>query len=369
MEKRFKTKNWLQWMGVIGCLLFTSCKSSPETQMQAGNYETMKVATTDKALTTTYSATIRGRQDIDIYPQVAGTIQELCVSEGEKVRKGQTLFIIDQVPYKAALNTAVANVKSARAALATAELTYESNQELFREKVVSDYTLRTSENNYLTAQATLAQAEAAEVNARNNLSYTVVKSPSNGVVGTLPYRVGTLVSSSMPQPLTTVSDNSTMYVYFSMTENQLLSLVRQYGSLDSALVQMPEIQLRLNDQSMYEEKGRIETISGVIDRQTGTVSVRAVFPNGSRLLHSGASGNILIPSTYEDCIVVPQEATVKQQDKVLVYKVVDGKAVSSLIQVSDIDDGREYIVLSGLSVGDEIVAKGAGLIREGMQVK
>lgn len=337
--------------------------------MQAGTYETMKVATTDKALTTTYSATIRGRQDIDIYPQVAGTIQELCVSEGEKVRKGQTLFIIDQVPYKAALNTAVANVKSARAALATAELTYESNQELFREKVVSNYTLRTSENNYLTAQATLAQAEAAEVNACNNLSYTVVKSPSDGVVGTLPYRVGTLVSSSMPQPLTTVSDNSTMYVYFSMTENQLLSLVRQYGSLDSALVQMPEIQLHLNDQSMYEEKGRIETISGVIDRQTGTVSVRAVFPNGSRLLHSGASGNILIPSTYEDCIVVPQEATVKQQDKVLVYKVVDGKAVSSLIQVSDIDDGREYIVLSGLSVGDEIVAKGAGLIREGMQVK
>ena len=219
---------------------------------------------------------------------------------------------------------------------------------MFREKVVSDYTLRTSENNYLTAQAALAQAEASEVNARNNLSYTVVKSPSDGVVGTLPYRVGTLVSSSMPQPLTTVSDNSTMYVYFSMTENQLLSLVRQYGSLDSALVQMPEIQLRLNDQSMYEEKGRIETISGVIDRQTGTVSVRAVFPNGSRLLHSGASGNILIPSTYEDCIVVPQEATVKQQDKVLVYKVVDGKAVSSLIQVSDIDDGREYIVLSGL---------------------
>ena len=337
--------------------------------MQAGNYETMKVATTDKALTTTYSATIRGRQDIDIYPQVAGTIQELCVSEGEKVRKGQTLFIIDQVPYKAALNTAIANVKSARAALATAELTYKSNQELFREKVVSDYTLRTSENNYLTAQAALAQAEATEVNARNNLSYTVVKSPSDGVVGTLPYRVGTLVSSSMPQPLTTVSDNSTMYVYFSMTENQLLSLVRQYGSLDSALVQMPEIQLRLNDQSMYEEKGRIETISGVIDRQTGTVSVRAVFPNSSRLLHSGASGNILIPSTYEDCIVVPQEATVKQQDKVLVYKVVDGKAVSSLIQVSDINDGREYIVLSGLSVGDEIVAKGAGLIREGMQVK
>ena len=329
----------------------------------------MKVSTTDKALTTAYSATIRGRQDIDIYPQVSGTIQELCVSEGEKVHKGQILFIIDQVPYIAALNTAEANVQSARAALATAELTYNSNKELFAQKVVSDFTLKTAENNFLTAQAGLAQAEAQEVNARNNLSYTVVKSPSEGVVGTLPYRVGALVSASIPQPLTTVSDNSSMYVYFSMTENQLLSLVRQYGTLDSALVQMPDLQLQLNDQSLYEEKGRIESISGVIDRQTGTVSVRAVFPNGSRLLHSGASGSVLIPSTYEDCIAIPQEATVKQQDKVLVYKVVDGKAVSTLITVADVDDGRTYIVTDGLTVGDEIVAKGAGLVREGMQVK
>lgn len=329
----------------------------------------MKVSTTDKALNTAYSATIRGRQDIDIYPQVSGTIQELCVAEGEKVHKGQTLFIIDQVPYIAALNTAEANVQSARASLATAELTYHSNKELFAQKVVSDFTLRTAENNFLTAQAGLAQAEAQEVNARNNLSYTVVKSPSEGVVGTLPYRVGALVSASIPQPLTTVSDNSTMYVYFSMTENQLLSLVRQYGTLDSALVEMPDIQLQLNDQSLYEEKGRIESISGVIDRQTGTVSVRAVFPNPDRLLHSGASGHVILPSTYEDCIVIPQEATVKQQDKVLVYKVVDGKAVSTLIAVADIDDGRTYIVTDGLTVGDEIVAKGAGLVREGQQVK
>ena len=195
----------------------------------------------------------------------------------------------------------------------------------------------------------------------------MVKSPADGVVGTLPYRVGTLVSSNMAQPLTTVSDHSSMYVYFSMTENQLLSLIRQYGTLDSALVRMPDLQLRLNDQSVYEEKGRIETISGVIDRQT--VSVRAVFPNKTRLLHSGASGSILMPSTYKDCIVIPQEATVKQQDKIVVYKVVDGKAASTLIQVADVNDGRTYIVTGGLSVGDEIVAKGAGLIREGMQVK
>lgn len=356
---------------IAGCTLMmaTACKPSAETQLPTGNYETMTVGTSDQELTTAYSATIRGRQDIDIYPQVSGTIQQLCVAEGDKVRQGQTLFILDQVPYQAALNTAEANVKSAEAALATAELNYDSNQELFAQKVVSDFTLTTARNNFLTAQATLAQAEAQEVNARNNLSYTVVKSPSNGVVGTLPYRVGALVSPSIPQPLTTVSDNSTMYVYFSMTENQLLSLVRQYGSMDSALVQMPDLQLRLNDQSIYEEKGRIESISGVIDRQTGTVSVRAVFPNKTRLLHSGASGSILMPSTYRDCIVIPQEATVKHQDKILVYKVVDGKATSTLIQVADVNDGRTYIVTGGLAVGDEIVAKGAGLIREGMQVK
>ena len=266
-------------------------------------------------------------------------------------------------------DTAEANVKAAEAALASAELKYESNRLLYERKVVSDYTLKTAENEYLTAQAQLAQMQAQQVNAANNLSYTVVKSPCDGVVGTLPYRVGALVSSAMATPLTTVSDNSSMYVYFSMTENQLLSLIRQYGSVDEALAEMPEISLRLNDGSTYGETGRIESISGVIDTQTGTVSVRAVFPNKLRLLFSGSSGNVLIPSVYEDCMVIPQEATVRYQDKVLVYKVVGGKAVSTLVTVADVDDGREYIVEDGLSVGDEIVAKGAGLLRDGMQVK
>ena len=264
---------------------------------------------------------------------------------------------------------AQANVEVAKAALATAELNYNSTKELFAKKVVSAFNLKTSENSYLTAKAQLAQAEAQEVNARNNLSYTEVKSPSDGVVGMLPYRAGALVSASIPQPLTTVSDNSNMYVYFSMTENQLLAMSRQYKSMDEALKNMPEVSLKLNDQSIYEQKGKIESISGVIDRKTGTVGVRAVFPNESRLLHSGASGNVLIPQTYKDCIVIPQGATVRLQDKTLVYKVVDGKAVSTLITVAEINDGREYIVLDGLKVGEEIVSEGAGLVREGTQVK
>ena len=329
----------------------------------------MKVEATDKELSTSYSATIRGRQDIDIYPQVSGTIEKLCVTEGQKVRRGQLLFIIDQVPYKAALKTAVAQVEAARAALATAALTYNSNKELYAQKVVSEFSLKTAENAYLTAKAQLSQAEAQEISARNNLSYTEVKSPSDGVVGALPYRVGALVSASLPQPLTTVSDNSDMYVYFSMTENQLLALTRQYGSMDEALKNMPQAELRLNDNSVYDKKGTIESISGVIDRQTGTVVARVVFPNESRLLHSGASGTVVVPTTYKNCIVIPQEATVQLQDKTVVYKVVDGKAVSALITVAGINDGREYVVLDGLEVGDEIVSTGAGLLREGTQVK
>ena len=363
-------KKWLRLIGIVGCTVWmASCKQATDAGVKPSYYATMKVEATDKELSTSYSATIRGRQDIDIYPQVSGTIEKLCVTEGQKVRRGQLLFIIDQVPYKAALKTAVANVEAARAALATAELTYNSNKELYAQKVVSEFSLKTAENSYLTAKAQLSQAEAQEISARNNLSYTEVKSPSDGVVGALPYRAGALVSPSLPQPLTTVSDNSDMYVYFSMTENQLLALTRQYGSMDEALKNMPQAELRLNDNSVYDKKGTIESISGVIDRQTGTVVARVVFPNESRLLHSGASGTVVVPTTYKNCIVIPQEATVQLQDKTVVYKVVDGKAVSALITVAGINDGREYVVLDGLEVGDEIVSTGAGLLREGTQVK
>ena len=304
-KKIGKLNVWL--MLLVGCAMgITSCKTETKENTQKGYNLVTLTADTDKEIMTSYSASIEGMQDIDIYPQVSGEV--------------------------------------AKASLATAELTYKSTKELYAKKVVSSFNLQTTENEYLTAKAQLAQ----EVNARNDLSYTEVKSPSNGVIGMLPYRVGALVSSNMSQPLTTVSDNATMYVYFSMTENQLLALARQYGTIDKAVENMPAIQLQLNDGSVYEEKGKIESISGVIDKKTGTVGVRAVFPNASRLLHSGASGNVLIPSVYKKCIVIPQGATVQLQDKILAYKVVDGKAVST---------------------GDEIVADGAGMIREGTQVK
>lgn len=362
-----------KWLGLSAIALYTlsmtSCKKGQEVQTQSASYPTVKVSAGNKNLTTSYSAAIRGKQDIDVFPQVSGTIEKVCVSEGQNIRKGQVLFVIDQVPYKAALKTALANQEAAKASLSTAELNYNSNKELYAQKVVSEFTLKTSENNYLTAKAQLAQAEAQVVTARNNLSYTEVKSPSNGVIGMLPFRIGALVSPQMSQPLTTVSDNTDMYVYFSMTENQLLKLTREHGSKDKAIAQIPEIQIQLNDGSIYDHTGKIESISGVIDRTTGTVGVRAVFPNPDKILTSGGSGRVLIPSIYENCIIIPQGATIRMQDKYLVYKVVDGNAVSTLIKVDEINDGREYIVHEGLNVGDEIVSEGAGLIREGMKIK
>ena len=364
MKQRF-----IQAALIGGCMAVAiSCGKAPAPS-GAAEYAVLEITTTDITIPSTHSATIRGRQDIEIYPQVSGTISKLCVSEGELVHKGQLLFIIDQVPYKAALRTAEANVASAEASVATAQLTFDSKKELFAKNVISQFDLQTAENNLLTAQAALAQAEAQRVNAANNLSYTEVKSPSDGVVGVLPYRVGALVSASIPQPLTTISDNSEMYVYFSLTENQLLDLTRQFGSMDKAIAALPDVQLQLNDGTMYDKPGRVESISGVIDTSTGTTQLRAVFPNPGRLLHSGSSGNILMPHTYKDVVAIPQAATYELQDKKYAYKVIDGKASSQMITVAPQSDGQQYIVTSGLVPGDVIVTEGVGLMREGTPIK
>lgn len=353
---------------IAAAMLFVACGGEKPVPT-VGDYPTLVVGTTDRTLETTYSATVRGRQDIDIYPDISGKITALQVTEGESVKRGQTLFVIDRIPYEAALRVAEANLAAAKVGVDKAQLDYDSTKELYDHQVVSAYELQTALNTLQTAQATQAQMEAQLIDARNNLSYTDVKSPSDGVVGTLPYRVGALVGPSMSEPLTTVSDNSEMYVYFSLNENQLLDLVQLYGSSQKALQQMPSVKLRLSNGTVYDHEGRVESISGVISTKTGAVSLRAVFPNPDRILYSGANASVVMPVSYDNIIVIPQEATFELQDQVLTYKVVDGRAVSAHIDVASISDGHEYIVLGGLEVGDEIVASGAGLMREGMQVK
>ena len=355
-------------MVLVSSIVVSACGQAAMQQQPVQTYETMTVATSDKELRTSYSATIRGQQDVDIYPQVSGTLTKLCVNEGETVKKGKLLFVIDQVPYLAALRTAEANVEVAKAGVATAQLVFDSKQALFNENVISNYELQTAQNSLLTAKAQLAQADAQRINAANNLSYTEVTSPVDGVIGVLPYRVGTLVSPSMPKPLTTVSDNSAMFVYFSMTENQLLDITRQYGSKDNALAQMPNVQLVLNDKSVYETPGKVEAISGVIDRNTGTVSLRAMFPNPNGLLRSGGSGNVIVPVEVSNCLVIPRTATFEIQDKTFVYTITDGKARAIPVEVTRANGGEDYIVNSGLNVGDVIITEGVGILREGTPI-
>lgn len=361
---------YMNLFGIMVACMLTSCGNKSQQQMPTANFETMKVTTKDITMTTRYSATIRGRQDIDILPQVSGTLTKLCVTEGQEVKTGQTLFIIDQVPYQAALNTALAALESAKAQLATAQLEYDSKKQLFDQSVVSEFDLQKANNSLLTAKATLSQCQAQVLNARNNLSYTVVKSPSNGIVGTLPFRQGALVSPSMPQPLTTVSDNHQMYVYFSINEIQLLNIARENGGAEAAIKSMPEITLQLVDGSEYKYKGKVESISGVVDRSTGTVQVRSVFENPDKLLHSGSTGYVIIPTVFKDKIVIPATATVQIQDKFKVYMVDKNNiAHEQLVVTEALTNGKEYVIKEGLKVGDLIVAEGAGMLKDGQDIK
>ena len=355
---------------IICAAALVSCGQTQEKSTEKENYyETMTVSLSDRTLTTGYSAAISGVQTVEIRPQVSGMITEILIEEGESVRKGQVLFIIDQTPYKAAYEIASANVKSAEAALSTAQLIYESNKNLFEQDVVSEFDLMTAQNDLTDAQARLALCKAELVNASNNLSYTEVRSPVNGVASMIPYRVGALVNSSITQPLVTVSDDSKVYAYFSMAENQMLDMVQQYGSLNNAIRQMPEVELMMSNGQMYEFSGKINAISGTISENTGAVSLRAVFNNRNHLLRNGGSGTIIIPMTLTNCIVIPQTATYELQDRIFVYKVIDGKASASEIHVAPQNNGTEYIVTSGLTVGDIIIAEGAGLIKEGTPIK
>lgn len=351
--------------------MLASCKEAPKKQQTSREriYKTMTVEAADRTLTTGYAATISGCQTVEIRPQVSGMITDILINEGDFVSKGQVLFVIDQTPYKAAYEIAQANVKSAEAGLSTAQLILDSNKELFEQGVVSEFDLMTSRNDLVDAEARLALARAEEINATNNLSYTEVRSPLDGVASMIPYRVGALVSSSITTPLVTVSDDSEVYTYFSMAENTMLDLIQAYGSLKEAIREMPEVELLMSNGKKYPKKGRIDAVSGTISATTGAVSLRATFPNKSRLLRDGGSGKVVIPTIMNNSIVIPQSATYELQEKIFVYKVIDGKAVSAAITVLPQNNGVEYIVESGLSVGDVIIAEGAGLVREGATIK
>lgn len=346
----------------------TACKQEQKEQEKGQALPVMVVSSRPVEFEEPYSASIRGRQDVDIMPQVSGRITRLCVKEGERVRIGQVLAVIDQMPYQAALRTAIANVSAAKARVETARIELNGKQSLFDENVISDYELSVARNQLAVAQAELEQAKAHEADARNNLSYTEIKSPSDGVVGTLPYRIGALVSPGMTQPFTVVSDNSEMYVYFSVSENKLRQFRARYGSIDKMISQMPEVGLQLNDGVLYNKKGRIETVSGVVNSTTGAVQIKALFPNPDRELLSGTIGNVILQGLNTDAILIPMTATVELQDKIIAYRLKNGKAEAAYLTVDRLNDGNHFVVKQGLSIGDTIIAEGVGQVKEGMIV-
>ena len=354
-------------------LALTSCgKGQAPQQMGAPELGVMTVALSNSESENTFPAQIKGKTDIDIRPQVTGFITKVHVDEGQQVRKGQPLFTLDQVTFKAAVDQAQAAVNSAQTAVSTAQRTADTKRALFEKNIISQFEYQTAQDDLARARAALAQAQAGLVNAKKNLAYTVVTSPSDGVVGTIPDREGSLASPSSAVPLTTVSDNSKVYAYFSLTERDLLDMTNGgTRSVNEAIAAMPEVELRLSDGTIYPQKGKVATVSGVIDNATGAASVRALFDNPSGILRSGSTGSIVIPEDNTDVIVIPQKSTYELQDKKFVYVLGDSnKLVSRPIIITPINDGAHYVVNEGLKPGEKIVVEGVGTsnVRDGVVI-
>ena len=356
---------------IIIPLLMLTCASRHQQESDLNelqSHELLAIASRDFETSTEYAATIKGLQDISVIPRIEGYLQSIYVKEGDHVKAGQLLFRIDDAAWKAAVAEASAYVQQMSAALEKAQLEFEGKQKLHENSVISDYELAAAKSDLAVAKANLAAAQASLTSARNNLSYTELRSPSDGVVGRIPYRKGDYVGPSIEYGLTRVSDNGQMRVYFSMTEAKIMEYLSEYKSLTAAINAMPELRLQFPNGQFYERTGRVESISGIIDEQTGAVSVCALFDNPDGILLSGGTAKIVMPTIRTNAIVIPQEATYSIQDKVYVMKVVDGKAVSTIIQVDSQNNGKDYVVTGGLSVGDVIIAKGPGFVQEGAKV-
>lgn len=356
------------WM--LSALLLTACGSKSQQMPDANNdYAVVTVQTTEADLETSYPATIKGMQDIEIRPKVSGYLTRLLVDEGATVRKGQPLFLIDSEQYAAAVKAARAQIRVCKANIATQKLTVENKRMLFKQNIISSYDLQMAENTLASYEAQLASAQANLQSAQDNLRWCTVSSPSDGVVGTIPYRVGSLVSASSAEPLTTVSNINQMYVYFSMTEKQLLALTREQGGIQAAIGKMPAVSLVLADGSEFSQSGVVSTISGVIDQTTGSVQMRATFNNAGHVLRSGGTGAILVPTHATDAIIIPQKATFDIQNKKFVYVVNPDKTVAQReIEVLPQNDGQTYVVSSGLRAGDRIVVDGVNQLKNGTKI-
>jgi membrane fusion protein (multidrug efflux system) len=357
-------------------LFFVACGSGNKGNKTQNNeplpYPVVEISPQNTSLETTYPAMLQGQQNVDIRPKVDGFIEKIYVDEGATVRKGQSLFAINAPQYEQAVRTAFAAIKSAEAEVSVAQLQYDKTKPLVDKDIISKFDLDNAALILTAKKAALTQAKASLVNAKTNLGYTLVTSPTSGVIGSIPYKVGALVSSTSPMPLTTVSNINKVYAYFSLNEKQLLTIAREYqgATLEAKIKQIPEVSLVLADGTTYPIKGKIETVSGQIDTQTGSSSLRATFNNPVGLLRSGSSATIVIPQNVENALLIPQKSTTDIQGQKFVYVVTDSNTVvNKAVDVMEITKGNFYVVTNGLKSGDKIVVEGFASLKEGSKIK
>ena len=364
---------------VLSILIIVACKDQKQATdppatgtPPATEYPVLTILPRQTTLFTDFPATIQGQQNIEIRPKIDGYIETIYVDEGATVKKGQPLFHISAPQYEQEVRTAQADIKIAQADVNAAQMQVNKVRPLVEKGIISKYDLESAQYTLESKEAALAQAQARLANARTNLSYTAVSSPVNGIVGTIPYKIGSLVSSNTTLPLTTVSNIGNIYAYFSINEKQSLEYTNNTTgvNIQQRLVALPPVTLILANGSEFPEKGRIETASGLINTQTGSVSVRATFPNPGNFIHSGSSGIVRIPQTIDSALLVPQKATYELQGKRFVYVLEStGTVRSTEIKVLESSNGQFFVVQEGLRSGDKIVVEGVAGLHDGASIK
>ena len=353
------------------CLVAVLCSCNIDMPKETqSSFETMTVKKSDIELPYKFSARMKGQNDVTITPQVGGQLMKICVAEGQQVKKGQTLFVIDSRNAQLELEAAQANLQAALAQENSAKLEFESNKNLFEKKIVSSYMLSNSENAYKQAQASVAQARAAVNRAKVNLGFCTITASVSGVIGEIPVRVGDQVSPGMQ--LTMLSGNTTMDAEISVTEAIIESMVQEgvkKSDLEKYLANMPPATFVMKNGTEYPHKGRVVSLTGIVNAATGSLTAKVSFPNPDGHLYSGIQGTVVISFGEKDVMVIPQTAVVRLQDKSLVYKVkADSTATAVDVTTQDTGNGKDFIITSGLNVGDKIVTIGANNVTEGQKV-
>lgn len=368
------TRSCLLLLGAV-MLVSQGCRNTANGNGPAApatpTYTVFKAITHNAVLRSEYPATLQGQQNIEIRPRIDGYIEHIYIDEGATVKKGQLLFRISAPQYEQEVKNATAAINSAEADVNTAKLQVEKTKPLVDRHIISEYELKSAEDALKMKEAVLLQARTTLANAQTNLSYTTVTSPVDGVAGMIPYRLGSLVSSTTTSPLTTVSNISKVYAYFSMNERQLLDFSRQYkgSTLDAKLKQLPPVDLILSDKTEYPEKGRVEAIGGLINPETGAATFRATFPNPVGLIRSGGSAVVALPVTVDNALLIPQQSTYELQGKRFVYKVQADTVRSTEITTMPTTAGQFFVVTDGLKPGDMIVYETATPIADGTVIK